>query len=145
MKESSLIKKLKKLLSNLKNMQSQKQRLKRQEKKKKTAIKKVERRVSVIKKVEKVKSYYQKIKEQKQAETKIIAYIFQSLNKRFPDEGESLDSGEVKELCERFIKEKPAVEYYDVVAGFAKKKIAQIKLNEENEKKLKKLTQKNRK
>lgn len=123
-------------------MQSQKQRLKRQAKKKESVIKKVERKVRITKKVEQAKTYYQKLKEQKQAEVKIIAYIFQSLKGRCPDEGESLDAGEIKELCERFIKEKPAVEHYDIVAGFAKKKIAQIKLNEANEKKLAKLTKK---
>lgn len=123
-------------------MQSQKQRLKRQAKKKESVIKKVERKVRITKKVEQAKTYYQKLKEQKQAEVKIIAYIFQSLKGRCPDEGESLDAGEIKELCERFIKEKPVVEHYDIVAGFAKKKIAQIKLNEANEKKLAKLTKK---
>jgi len=123
-------------------MQSQKQRLKRQAKKKEINVKKVERRALINKKVNEAKSRYAQIKEQRRAEVKVITYIFNAINGRMPNEGENLDANEVKELCKKFLKVKPAVAYYDVVAKFAEKKIKQIEQIQEQEKKLKKLTKK---
>ena len=123
-------------------MQSQKQRLKRQAKKKELDIKKTDRKVKISRKIKEAKSHYAKIKAERQAEAKIMAYIFKAVNGVLPAEGESLDANEIKTLCERFLKEKPDVAYYESIAKFAEKKIKQVELFIAQEKKLKKLTKK---
>ena len=123
-------------------MKNEKQRLKRQEKKKELDLKKLARKNLVSQKIKQARSHYAQIKEQRQAEVKVISYIYKAVNGKLPEEGESLDAVEVKALCKKFLKEKPAVAYYDEIAKFAEKKITQIQANEESEKKLKKLTKK---
>lgn len=123
-------------------MKSQKQRLKRQAKSKELEQKKLARKNLISRKVKEAKSHYAQVKEQRQAEVKVISYIYKAVNGKLPEEGESLDALEVKALCKKFLKEKPVVAYYDEIAKFAEKKIAQIEANEASEKKLKKLTKK---
>lgn len=68
--------------------------------------------------------------------------MFNAINGRMPNEGESLDNVEIKALCKKFIKDKPEVAYFEQIARFAEKKIKQIEYAEDQEKKLKKLTKK---
>lgn len=123
-------------------MPSEKQRLKRKAKSKEANKKKVARKRLISEKVKEAKNKYQQIKEQRRAEVQVISYIFKAINGRLPEENESIDTLELKDLLKKFLKKKPDVPYYDEIAKFAEKKIKQIDQILEQEKKLRKLTKK---
>ncbi len=111
-------------------MPSEKQRLKRQTKRKETAVKKLEMDKAIKTKVAEAKRAREarraELERYREAELMLIGYMFKAIHDRVPNSGEYLDDDQLKTLCERFIKEKPAVGYYEDVVKFAKKKIKQI-------------------